>query len=243
VYEWLIFALIWTALWLLFYLERPFLRKRMLWASLFGALIGLAEPFFVPRYWTPPSLFSLNEATRFDVESIIFFFASSGIAAIMYEAAVGTKFQSVCREELGEKNRLHLYALGATPAVFLPLYFLTNLNPIYCVSIAMLGGAIAALAIKPALVKNVLLGGVLFTGLNFFFFAFISSAFPAFLNSWNLSTLTGIHFWGIPVETLMFGFTFGMMWSGVYLHIKRHVLLKQKPAEPASPVQPDSTKI
>ena len=235
-YEWFLFALIWTALWLLFYFERPLLRKRMLLASLFGALIGLGEPFFVPRYWSPPSLFNLNVTTHFDVESIIFFFASSGIAAIMYEAALGDKYQSANSDELGAKSRLHLYALGATPAVFLPLYFLTSLNPIYCISIAMSVGAVAAVACKPSLIKNAVLGGALFTGLNFFFFAFMSTAFPSFLSIWNMSTLSKILVLGIPVETLMFGFTFGMAWSGVYLHVKRHIRFLTKP----KPVDPDN---
>ncbi len=88
-------------------------------------------------------------------------------------------------------------------------------------------------ACKPNLIKNAVLGGVLFTGLNFFFFAFMSSAFPSFLTSWNMSTLFGIVVLGIPVETVMFGFTFGMAWSGVYLHVKRYTLLSNlKPVEP-----------
>jgi len=237
-YEWFLFALIWTALWFLFYMERPLLRRRMLLASLFGALTGLGEPFFVPRYWSPPSLFNLNVTTHFDLESIIFFFASGGIAAVLYEATFSVNHQSLNRDDLGERSRLHMIALGLTPAVFLPLYFLTSLNPIYCISIAMFVGAVAAVACKPDLIKNAVLGGVLFTGLNFFFFAFMSTAFPLFLNSWNMSTLSGIVILGIPVETLMFGFTFGMAWSGVYLHIKRYTLSsKSKPVEPAPVVQ------
>ncbi|HKZ88351.1 MAG TPA: hypothetical protein VJ066_04225, partial [Candidatus Bathyarchaeia archaeon] len=160
-YEWLTFALIWEALWFLFYLERPLLRRQMLLASLFGALTGLAEPFFVPRYWSPPSLFDLNTISRFDVESIIFFFASSGIAAVLYEAALGTKHQSLSRDDLGEKNLHHLLALATAPVIFLPLYFLTSLNPIYCVSITMFVGSVAAVAVKPNLIKNAVLGGVL----------------------------------------------------------------------------------
>jgi hypothetical protein len=41
--------------------------------------MGLTEPFFVPEYWTPPSLFNLTEKTGFDIESLIFSFAIDGI--------------------------------------------------------------------------------------------------------------------------------------------------------------------
>jgi hypothetical protein len=208
----------------------------MLLASLFGALAGLGEPFFVPRYWSPPSLFDLNVTTRFDVESVLFFFASSGIAAITYEAALGVSHQSINRDDLGEKSRVHLLSLAATPAVFLPLYFLTSINPIYSISIAMFVGAVIGIAFKPNLIKNAVIGGVLFGGLHFFFFAFMTSAFPSFLSIWNMPTLSKILVLGIPLETLMFGFTFGMAWSGVYLHIKRHVLCQQVPNETSQPV-------
>jgi len=36
---------------------------------------------------------------------------------------------------------------------------------------------------------------------------------------WNLPQLTGILVWGIPMEELMFGFTFGMYWASVYEHL------------------------
>ncbi len=48
-------------------------------ASFATALLGLTEPIYVPRYWTPPSLFELAQRTGFDIESLIFAFAIRGI--------------------------------------------------------------------------------------------------------------------------------------------------------------------
>ena len=35
-----------------------------------------------------------------------------------------------------------------------------------------------------------------------------------------LSILLGILIFGVPLEELIFGFTFGMMWSSIYEHFK-----------------------
>ncbi len=85
-YEWLTFALMFVALWGVFYIERPALRREMLWVSLFTSLAGFSEPIFVPAYWNPPSLFNLAATTHFDIESIIFCFAIGGIGSVIYES-------------------------------------------------------------------------------------------------------------------------------------------------------------
>lgn len=35
---------------------------------------------------------------------------------------------------------------------------------------------------------------------------------------WNLPALSGVLLFGIPLEELAFGFSFGMYWAGVYEH-------------------------
>jgi len=36
---------------------------------------------------------------------------------------------------------------------------------------------------------------------------------------WNLSAISGLKIAGIPVEELVFAFTFGMLWSSYYEHL------------------------
>jgi len=36
---------------------------------------------------------------------------------------------------------------------------------------------------------------------------------------WNLPALSGVPVRGIPLEELLFGFAFGMYWTGVYEHL------------------------
>lgn len=223
-YEWLAFASVWMALWFLFYIERPLLRREMLWVSAFTALAGLTQPLFVPEFWTPPSLFNLAATSGFDVESILFAFATGGIASVLYESGLKIRHRRMLEGERRERRWLHLFSLAAVPVVFVLLLVLTSLNPIYCLAAAMLTGAVGAVVCRPDLIKNTLLGGVLFTGLYFFFFVFVGTMFPTFIEAWNLAALSGVVVAGVPIEELMFAFTFGMFWSGVYEHVKHYVV-------------------
>ena len=224
-YEWLTFALIWIAIWLVFYYDRPFLRRQMLWVSFISSFTGLLEPLFIPSYWNPPSLFNLNATAHFDIESIIFSFGVGGIASVLYEAARNVKHRKVTREEIKEKRWLHLISILAGPAALVMLLLLTNWNPIYCLILSFFAGAAAAVACRPDLAKNTLIGGILFAVLYFFFFGFVSSMFPYFVDYWNLRALSGVVVLGfIPAEELVYAFAYGMLWSGVYEHVKHYVL-------------------
>ena len=223
--EWLAFALVWDAVWLAVYVSKPHLRRQMLWVSLFTSFTGLAEPIFVPRYWNPPSLFNLASTTHFDIESLVFSWGTGGIGSVLYEVALNAGQRKLAPKEKQQERRwLHLFSLAVMPAVFGLLFFLTGLNPIYCVSIALFSGALAAVMCRPDLGWNTLLGGFLFMGLYFVLFFFIILLFPSFIGSRNLSALSGVLVLGVPLEELTFAFTFGMMWAGVYEHVRHYAL-------------------
>ncbi|MFB3889321.1 MAG: lycopene cyclase domain-containing protein [Candidatus Bathyarchaeia archaeon] len=222
-YEWFVFASAWLIPWFVLYVAKSNLRREMLWVSAFTALTGFTEPLFVPAYWNPPSLFNLASTTRFDIESFIFTFAIGGIGSVLYETALNAKHERILAKERAERRWLHLASLAMAPVVFV-LLFLAGLNPIYCAAAAMLAGSVGAVACRPDLAKNTVMGGVLFTGLYFAFFLFINLLFPTFVTSWNLAALSGVLVVGVPLEELMFAFTFGMFWSGVYEHVKRYTL-------------------
>ncbi|MFH1668987.1 MAG: lycopene cyclase domain-containing protein [Candidatus Woesearchaeota archaeon] len=219
-HEWLTFSAILLGIWFILYIAKPILRKEMFWVSLFTMPFGLTEPLFVPEYWSPPSLFNLAARTGFDIESLIFCFAVGGIGAVLYEAVFKVSHQKVSKEEIhGKRHRVHKLALSSPVIVFLPLYFLTSLNPIYSASIAMFIGGIAAILCRPDLKKKIWIGGLSFLILYFVFFLFFNLAYPGLVQEvWNLSAISGILILGVPLEELMFAFTFGMLWSSVYEH-------------------------
>ena len=224
--EWLVFSLILFAIWLIIFLFNKGIRKEMFWISLFTMPFGLTEPLFVPEYWNPPSLFNLAAITGFDIESLIFSFAIGGIGSVLYVMLFKAKQIKMNRHEIhGKRHQYHLLALLSPVAIFALLHLLTELNPIYSASIAMLIGGIATTLCRPDLKKEILMGGILFFLLYFLFFLFFVLAYPYAVSSfWNLSAISGILILGIPFEELMFAFTYGLMWSSAYEHILWHRL-------------------
>lgn len=196
----------------------------MMRVSLCTALLGITEPLFVPRYWNPFSLFNLARRTGFDLESLLFSFSIGGIVFVVYEllfyvgpvAAIGS-------ERHKERHRLHTLAVLSAPLLFALLNTATRLNPIYSSAIALITGFFATLYCRPDFWRKMIVSGGLFLAIYFFVFAVFNAAFPGYVESvWNLKAISGIRLVGVPLEELMFGFTFGLYWSSVYEHLTWH---------------------
>jgi hypothetical protein len=196
-------------------------RRKMLRMSLVTLPLGLTEPIFVPAYWTPPTIFDLARRTGFDLESLLFAFAVGGLAATLYDALSGARSQPLPVEvRSAARHRWHALAL-ATPVLFFPpVAVLTTLNPIYSTAIALLAAAVASVACRPDLWRRTLLGAAVFSLLYFVFFLALVTADPQYVRAvWNLSALSGVLVFGIPLEELLFAAALGAAWSGLYEHL------------------------
>lgn len=223
-YAWLIWSLILLAVWLVVYfsLKSRQSRKEMLTVSWWTSLLGLAEPIFVPVYWTPPSIFDLAQKTGFDIESLIFAFGIGGLAVIIYEKIFHTKHEKISRAERHHRrHKYHLLALFSTPIIFLLLFVFTDLNPIYSTIIALIGGGLFAWYCRPDLKKKMIVSAFIFLAIYFLYFLTLIAVFPDYVEQvWNFSSISGILILGIPLEELMFAFSLGFLWSSIYEHIK-----------------------
>lgn len=218
-YVWLLWSSAFLVPWLALYVAATSFRREMLAVSLGTSLLGLTEPIFVPEYWNPPSLFDLAQRTGFDLESLIFCFAIGGIGAFGYNALARRDLQPMLHgERHASRHRFHRLALAAPFAAFMPLYLLPW-NPIYPgIAALAIGGAANALC-RPDLVRNTLLGGVLFTGMYAVFMILLLVSAPGYVEQvWNLPALSGVRLGAIPLEEPVFGFAFGMYWAGIYEH-------------------------
>jgi len=188
--------------------------------SLATTPFGLTEPLFVPEYWNPPTLFDLAQRTGFDLESLIFCFGIGGIGSVLYSVLAHRNDVPVPASEKRLPLHRHHYKALASPFVaFLLLYFLPW-NPIYPSIAAMAVGAIATILCRPDLKTKTWVGGVLFLAYYFVFFLTLEAISPGYVRQvWNLPDLTGILLLGIPLEELLFAFTFGLYWSGIYEHL------------------------
>jgi len=218
-YTWLIWSVTFLCPWAVLWIALPDHRAVMWKASLFMAPFGLTEPLFVPEYWNPPSLFDLAQLTGFDIESIVFSFAIGGIGAVLYNVIMRRHLVAVPEHERHhERHRFHYLALALPFALFPALYFL-SWNPIYAGIVAMAAGALANVLCRPDLKLNTLLGGVLFLGLYTVLLLGLEWSAPGFIGQvWNLKALSGVLVYGLPLEELLFGFSFGLFWTGVYEH-------------------------
>lgn len=220
-YAYLIASLFLLLVWLFFYWITPQSRKKMLLVSIVTAPLGLTEPFFVPSYWLPFTLFDMARKTRFDVESILFSFAVGGIAAIVYEAFWGVNRKKVfIHEQHQSRHRIHKLALISPIISFFLLYTFTSLNPIYSSILAMIVGAIATWYCRPDLASAMRTGSILFLVLYFvvFLVGFVW-LFPGYIEAvWNLPAISGMLIAGVPIEELLFAASLGAMWSSVYEH-------------------------
>ncbi len=197
------------------FLRTPESRHEMLIVSAWTSLLALTEPFFVPRYWNPPSLFGLAQSTGFDIESFIFCWSVGGLAVVLYELFVPVRHEPARAE--GSARTFHGLALIVTPAVFVLLALFTPYNPIYCALAAFVVGSGLVIASRPDLLRKMAWSGLIFLGLYSLFFLVLVVAVPGYIQQvWDLRVLSGMSILGIPLEELAFAFAFGFFWSAVY---------------------------
>lgn len=227
-YVWFIWSLIILALWAVIYLLKKDARKEMLKMSWITMPFGLTEPLFVPEYWLPPSLFNLAKNTGFDIESLIFSFAIGGIGTALYNLIFKRKFVEMPHTERSHKRHtLHIYILFVPVLIFAVLSTFTNLNHIYCGIVALFFGGLATLYCRPDLKGKIWVGGILFSLFYFVYFGSILLFYPEYVElNWNFENLTHILVLGIPLEELLFAFSFGMYWSGLYEHLYWRKVMK-----------------
>ena len=218
-YVWLVWASAFVVVSAVLYALNPGDRKVMWQTSLATALLGVTEPIFVPEYWNPPSLFELARRTGFDIESLIFAFGIGGIGAVLYNTFTRGHFVPVSAEERHQPlHRFHLAALIVPFVLFVPIYLLPW-NPIYPSIVTLVLGAVLSVICRPYLIRKTVVGGLLFLGLYTVFMLGLKWVTPGYIQQvWNLPALSGGLVYGIPLEELLFGFSFGLYWTGAYEH-------------------------
>jgi hypothetical protein len=219
-YVWFAWSLVFLLLWGIIFAALPGERRKMWQTSFFTMPFGLTEPLFVPRYWSPPSLFNLAERTGFDIESFIFCFAIGGASAVLYDLLTGRRSMRMTSAERHlPLHRHHVLALISPVIAFLVLVFLPW-NPIYPGVIAMAVGAIATMLCRPDLKARTWVGGILFLIYYSTLLEGLRFSSPGYIERvWNLPALVGTTLFGLPIEELLFAAAFGMYWSGVYEHL------------------------
>jgi hypothetical protein len=221
VYAYLVLSTALFGVWLVLFAIRIDIRRELLWVSVGTMFLGLTEPLFVPAYWNPPTLGNLARRTGFDPESLLFSFAIGGIVFAAYNVVVrAAPSESLVHERRHPRHRFHALAILSAPLVFGLVLVLTRLNPIYAAAIGLVAGFFATLYCRLDLWRKMLVSGGLFFLIYFVVFALFNLAFPGYVVAvWNLAAVSGLLLAGVPLEELMFAFTFGLYWSSIYEHL------------------------
>src|SRR5580692_11945945 len=85
-------ALFWIA-WLVCFIAGSQYRSEIRWGTLIAAPMALTSLLFVPQYWTPPSLFDLDQKIRVGIEDFLWAAAVGGMAAAIGEVSLKEKLQ------------------------------------------------------------------------------------------------------------------------------------------------------
>lgn len=220
-FAYLIGSLFLAVIWLGLFIVIPKSRKKMIWVSFLTLLLGLTEPIFVPRYWVPPTLFNLANTYRIDLESFIFSFAIGGVASVIYETISRQKKKMSEPERHLKRHRFHRLAVLSPLPVFVFLYWLTDMNPIYSTLVALATGVVATKFCRPDLKSVMVRAAIIFTVIYFLIFwvTFVVLTPGYVTHVWKLSDLTEVLILGVPLEELLFAAAFGAMWGSIYEHL------------------------
>jgi hypothetical protein len=225
-YSYLVGALIFGAAWLACYVIGKSYRTEIRWGTLISAPMALTNILFVPQYWTPPSLFDLDQKIRVGMEDFLWAAAVGGIASVVAEILLKEKL-SVMRRAARKR---HFAPFVVVVVVFIVLELWHSDKTIYNTIIAFAIGAIVIAIRRSDLIPTMLIGALSFTALYFFLFLVVLLLYPDFVKCfYNIPHLLGIYILGVPIEELLFAGTGGAIWSVAYEYVQGYRL------EPALP--------
>ena len=156
---------------------------------------------------------------------MLFCFAVGGIAAVLYEVAL-KKHLRKAREKRIETKR-HLYALAGVVIFSMILFsFVFKKDLIYTGIISMALGALTIMISRKDLIKETIWGGILFLIVYFILLYILNTfIFPNMIaRTWNFEHLWGITFLKIPLEEILWAWTFGSLWAPIYEDLKGYAL-------------------
>src|SRR5574342_1360435 len=225
-YEFLIWTSLFGIIWLIAYISQPALRQKILWSSWIALPFGFGELYFIPNYWVPQTLFDLGIRYKIDIDSFALMFFMGGTAAFVYEALFKKHVpitQKICHPLC--KCYTPLIASLVTFIVLTRAFPLWNI--IYSSSFACLVGGATAAIIYPGLRKHILFGGILFAALYWLSLSAIDAFYSGWLMStWNMAALSGITLLHVPIEEILFGFSFGVIWAPLFEEVCSNLKMK-----------------
>jgi hypothetical protein len=208
-YSYLGYSLIFLLLWIVFYILRPDLRRRMLVFRLIMPPLGpLSEFWFLKDYWRRRTI----TGYPISIEDAIFSFAIGGIAYSIYK--VFFNMSVVAGHEQQPRGWL---VIAFLIIIILPLLTLTDLlgiSSIFSSTSSLFIIAVLTWILRPDLLKPSLISGILVVILFFFVYKGMQVIFPSAIEYWCMGcNPTDLRISGINIEELLWDFSWGLAGS------------------------------
>jgi hypothetical protein len=214
-YSYLVGTCIFWVAWAICFIPGKPYRREMRWGTLIASPMALTSILFVPQYWTPASLFNLDQKIRVGIEDFLWAAAVGGIASVVGEVLIKERLAAIRRS----RHTRHYGPFVLIAALFVVLQFWRN-NTMDNTIISFAAGALILAYLRRDLIPLMLTSSASFTVLYFVLFLWVLLLYPQFVERfYNLPNLLGIYIHGVPIEELLFAATGGAIWSVAYEYV------------------------
>lgn len=207
----LIGALIFGLIWLGLFLARRDLRREIISLSFLAGILGpISEHFYSQDYWQPQYWFPAS----LRIEDFLAGFFLGGIGAVGYEVVWRKRHKCAC-----DLKTTWVLPVVSVAGIGLIILFFHGLgwNSIYSSIVAFLILGSVLLLIRSDLIPAAVGSGLVLSLVMFVFYVIYQQIYPGIIHQWwRLENISGILLLGIPVEELLWGFTWGMLAGPLY---------------------------
>jgi hypothetical protein len=198
---------------------RKDLRSVMLFCSILFAPFGfLCDLWCIPSYWEPTTLFN----SELSVERFILGFALGGIPPVIYKVIFKMRLKKL-KGSSYRKQTLVLMVISVISAFLIGWVCMTIVHDSIFTAVL---GALVIMFFRRDLVMEMIIGSILFAVLYFIILFAINTAIsPGWIaRTWNFSFLWGVTFLKIPIEEILWAWSFGLVWAPMYEYARGYTI-------------------
>jgi len=202
-------------IWLLMFNSRKESHREMLLMGVIFGLGGLVigKYYAIVDYWNPPYVFGSN----INIEDFLYGFILGGIISELYEFLLNKSNKKIKKHPITNK---YIFILASLFSTILCFYFLVDIfrfNSIIAHIIPPLLIGTIITVFRKDLTNSTVMSGIITTIFVFIWFLIIRMIWgDIFSTYWYMKNLSGITFFEIPIEELIFAFSLGFGGSCFY---------------------------
>lgn len=209
-YSYLLGTVVLLIIWIRLYLLKNTDKKQMLLMSILFAPAGFIGEFIYTRDWWNPATIT---GTVAGIEDLLFGFAIAGIASVIYEVVF--KKNIVKRTDKIPIKKI-IVTIAILSAIFLASVYIVKLHTFIAAMITLLCPIIYIYIKRKDLIKNSMFSGLLLILFSILFYVIVELITPGWIAATWSGTISGITWFGIPIEDLIWIFFTGALIGPLY---------------------------